>query len=192
MRWKGGFIPDWAAPFQSPARGIKPAATAFSIEPPGLPFFWCPVPKIDTTTPPLRPWWRSLGESSASSLVTAPVIYLGLVPIVLLDLFTTVYQALCFKDYGLQRVARKDYIILDRHKLNYLNLIERFNCDYCAYFNGVIAYAREVAGRTEAHFCPIRNATLRKHPHAEYKHFKAYGDAAGYDKIALEQLAERK
>ena len=144
--------------------------------------------KHSPSLPPLRPWWRSLGESSVSSIITAPIIYFGIIPIVLLDGFTTVYQAACFDDYGLKKVARKDFILLDRHSLPYLNWIERINCDYCAYFNGVIAYAREVGGRTEQHFCPIRNATRRRNPHAEYKLFGAHGDGAAYEKIVEAQL----
>jgi hypothetical protein len=146
------------------------------------------MPNSVKPTHPLRNSWHSIGDSSIFSLITAPVIYLGIIPIVLLDIYTTVYQKLCFKDYGLLRVSRRGYILRDRHKLGYLNWIERINCDYCAYFNGVIAYAREVAGRTELHFCPIRNATLRKHPHAQYSSFTAYGDAAAYEKIELKEL----
>jgi hypothetical protein len=141
---------------------------------------------------PLRSGWRSLLDSSVWSLITVPIIYFGIIPIVLLDLFTTVYQAACFKDYGLRKVQRKDHILLDRHNLTYLNFIERVNCDYCAYFNGVIAYAREVGGRTEQHFCPIRNATLRKNPHAQYKNFTANGDAAGYEAIVEAQLKRHR
>jgi hypothetical protein len=143
------------------------------------------------TPQPLRSGWRSLGESSRVSLLTAPIIYFGLIPIVLLDLFTSVYQAVCFKSYGLKKVARKDFILLDRHRLPYLNFVERFNCDYCAYFNGVIAYAREVGGRTELHFCPIRNAARRREPHGQYKHFSANGDAAAWEAVVVQQLKGR-
>jgi hypothetical protein len=122
------------------------------------------------------------------SLLTAPLIYLGIIPIVMLDLYTTLYQEACFKSYGLRKVQRNGYILRDRHHLGYLNWVERINCDYCAYFNGVIAYAREVAGRTELHFCPIRNATLRKSPHAQYKAFVAFGDGEAYEKIEDKEL----
>ena len=127
-----------------------------------------------------------------SSLLTAPLIYLVIVPIVLLDLFSSLYQALCFKDYGLQKVERRGYIVFDRHSLGYLNLVERINCEYCAYFNGVIAYAREIAGRTEQHFCPIRNAALRKSPHAQYKAFVGHSDATAYERIVAAQLKQAK
>ena len=149
------------------------------------------MPTASPQPPPLRSSWRSLSESSLSSIFTAPLIYLGIIPIVLLDLFTSLFQAVCFKDYGLEKVPRNGYILLDRHNLPYLNLVERINCDYCAYFNGVIAYAREVAGRTEQHFCPIRNAALRRSPHAQYKAFTAFGDGQGYEKIVAGQLKRK-
>lgn len=146
---------------------------------------------VEDSLAPVRPWWRSLGESSLYSMISAPVIYTGIVPILLLDLFTTVYQAACFKDYGIAKVDRKGYIIFDRHRLGYLNLVEKINCDYCAYFNGVIGYAREVAGRTEAHFCPIHHAARLKQPHEQYAAFTAYGDGPAYEKIVNAQLKRR-
>ena len=150
-----------------------------------------PTPKTHSPAAPMRSSWRSLTESSPYGLVTSPIIYSGIVPIVLLDLFATTYQAVCFKSYGLPKVERRRYFIYDRHRLPYLNLIERINCEYCAYFNGVIAYAREVAGRTEQHFCPIRNATQRPAAHDQYKGFEAYGDASGYDKVVRGQLEKK-
>jgi hypothetical protein len=108
-----------------------------------------------------------------------------------MDLFVTCYQVVCFRDFGLKRVPRAGFILFDRHRLPYLNWIERINCDYCAYFNGVLAYATEVAAHTERHFCPIRNATRRKNPHSCYANFTAYGDGAAYEKIIKGQLAPK-
>jgi len=33
---------------------------------------------------------------------------------------------------------------MDRHHLAYLNVIEKLNCEYCGYANGVFAYVREI------------------------------------------------
>ena len=38
----------------------------------------------------------------------------------------------------------------DRGGLKYLNLLERLNCAYCSYGNGVLAYGVEVAARNRA------------------------------------------
>jgi LSD1 subclass zinc finger protein len=66
---------------------------------------------------------------------------------------------------------------MDRRHLRYLNGMERFNCAYCEYVNGVIAYVQEIAGRTEQYWCPIKHALAMKTRHGRYTHFLEYGDA---------------
>lgn len=114
------------------------------------------------------------------SLLTAPVIYSLLLPFAVIDLWVTAYQWLCFPIYGIARVPRRRYFALDRHRLRYLNAIEKANCTFCTYANGVIAYVREVASRTELYWCPIKHARPTPAPHARYHRFFAYGDAPGY------------
>jgi hypothetical protein len=123
---------------------------------------------------------RFLRESSLLNLATAPIIYSIIVPIALVDLWITIYQAVCFRAYGIARVDRSTYIVIDRQHLAYLNSIEKLNCMYCAYGNGVLAYVREIAGRTEQYWCPIRHAKRVHAPHTHYRQFVDYGDAAGY------------
>src|SRR5262245_4810405 len=123
---------------------------------------------------------RFLRESEAIKIATAPVIYSLVLPIALLDLWVTVYQAICFRAYGIARVKRSAYVVVDRQHLAYLNGIENLNCVYCGYANGVFAYAREIAGRTEQYWCPIRHARHVPAPHPHYRRFVDYGDAEGY------------
>jgi hypothetical protein len=126
-------------------------------------------------------------------VLTAPFIYALIVPLVLLDLFVTVYQAVCFPAYGIEKVKRADYLIFDRHHLAYLNAIEKLNCAYCSYANGLIAYVREIAGRTEQHWCPIKHARRMAGAHAGYAGFEDYGDAEGYrELIERAQAGDRK
>jgi hypothetical protein len=119
-------------------------------------------------------------QSRILAYVTAPIIYAGIVPFCLLDLFLTVYQGICFPVYGVPKVKRADYLIFDRARLKYLNILERFNCWYCSYGNGVLAYGVEVAARTEQHWCPIKHAQRMRAPHSRYSHFFDYGDAKQY------------
>ncbi|WP_397541362.1 hypothetical protein [Roseovarius salis] len=91
-------------------------------------------------------------------LITAPVIYAMIIPFVMLDLFVTVYQRICFPVYGIERVRRADFIRIDRHHLAYLKALQKLNCVYCGYANGLIGYVQEIAGRTEAYWCPIKHA----------------------------------
>jgi hypothetical protein len=114
--------------------------------------------------------------------LTAPIIYSGIVPFWLLDLFLIIYQGICFPVYGIPKVKRADYFFFDRANLKYLNLLERFNCWFCSYGNGLFAYATEIAARTEQHWCPIKHAQRLRAPHSRYSHFFDYGDAAQYCK----------
>ena len=123
---------------------------------------------------------RYLVRSRALVILTAPVIYAGWVPFALMDLFVTLYQWICFPVYRIPRVRRSDYVVLDRADLPYLNLIEKFNCFYCSYGNGVAAYAREVAARTEQYWCPIKHARRIRAAHDRYPKFFDHGDAEAY------------
>jgi hypothetical protein len=123
---------------------------------------------------------RYVATGDAATAVTAPLIYSLLVPFVLLDLWVTAYQAICFRAWGLAPVRRRAYFVIDRHKLAYLNGLEKAHCVYCSYANGLIAYVREVAARTEQYWCPIRHHRGPRDPHARYTAFAPYGDAAGF------------
>ena len=63
-----------------------------------------------------------------------------------------------------------------------LNAIEKVTCVYCGYVNWVVAYVREVAGRTEQYWCPIRHAKRVRAPHTHSREFVDYGDARGYQR----------
>ncbi len=115
-------------------------------------------------------------------ILTAPVIYAGIIPFLVLDLFVTLYQAVCFPIYRIAKVKRADYIVFDRHHLAYLNALERLNCAYCAYANGLIGYAREIAARTEQYWCPIKHARRVIGTHERYALFGDFGDAEEYQK----------
>lgn len=133
---------------------------------------------------------RFLRDSRLVVMLTAPLVYAGFVPFALTDLFVSVYQRLCFPVYGIPRVRRADYIAFDRGDLPYLNLVERLNCFYCAYGNGVAAYFREVAARTEQYWCPIKHARRIVATHERYPRFFEFGDAQAY-REGLERLRRR-
>jgi hypothetical protein len=103
-------------------------------------------------------------------------------PMLLLDVCVSFYQWTCFPIYGITKVRRGDYMVYDRQQLAYLNFIEKFHCAYCAYGNGLMAYASEIVGRTEEYFCPIKHARKLLGAHARYARFLSYGDAENYEK----------
>ncbi len=124
--------------------------------------------------------FRFLVRSRFLVVLTAPVIYAGWIPFLLMDLFVSLYQYICFPIYRIPRVKRSDYVVLDRGELPYLNLVEKFNCFYCSYGNGVAAYVREVAARTEQYWCPIKHARRIRGAHGRYPQFFDYGDAEAF------------
>lgn len=123
---------------------------------------------------------RFLLESPILHYLTAPVIWSILFPAILLDVFVTLYQFICFPVYKIPKVKRTQFIVIDRYALNYLNIIEKTNCIYCAYFNGLLAYMQEIAARTEQYWCPIKHARRVSYTHSRYKYFFDYGDGRGY------------
>ena len=131
----------------------------------------------------ILPW---LGNATLRNVVSAPFIYSMIVPLALMDLTVTIYQHICFRLYDITRVTRGDYIVMDRHQLAYLNGIEKFNCVYCGYGNGVIAYTREIISRTEQYWCPIKHARRVVGTHKRYNDFVPYGDAEGYQAQRVE------
>lgn len=130
---------------------------------------------------------RYLMQARLPVVLTAPLIYAGWLPFALMDLFVTLYQWVCFPVYRIPRVRRRDYVVFDRADLPYLNLIEKFNCLYCSYANGVAAYAREVSARTEQYWCPIKHARHVRAAHERYPRFFDHGDAEAY-RQGLERL----
>jgi hypothetical protein len=139
--------------------------------------------------------WRWLFGLQPINILTAPIIYSMIIPLVMVDLLVSFFQASCFPIYKIKKVCRRDYIVFDRHHLAYLNVFERLHCLYCAYANGLVAYCREILARTEQYFCPIKHAHKVLGTHARYRHFLAFGDAEDYHKRLKkyrQQLAKEK
>lgn len=120
-------------------------------------------------------------------LLTVPIIWSVIIPLALLDLMATLYQKLCFPIYGIPIVERSAFVVIDRYRLPYLNGFEKLNCIYCGYGNGVLAYVREIASRTEERWCPIKHANRPNRVHTRYKGFADYGDAGGYCQKQIER-----
>jgi hypothetical protein len=119
----------------------------------------------------LRAWFMA---SEFRNVLSAPFIYAMLIPIALLDLSFTLYQAICFRLYRIPRVRRSAFVVIDRHFLPQLNVFEKLNCAYCGYANGVLAYATEITSKTEQYWCPIKHAKRALGTHRRYTRFLEY------------------
>lgn len=123
---------------------------------------------------------RYLRHARVLVTLTAPFIYALALPLVLLDIFVSLYQAICFPVYRITKVVRRDHIVFDRHLLGYLNGIEKLNCVYCSYANGLLSYTSEIASRTEEYWCPIKHQARVSRANGRYLGFAEYGDPDGY------------
>ena len=123
---------------------------------------------------------RYLARAQPLNVLTAPLIYSMSVPLFMLDIAFSLYQHICFRAYGIQRVQHRDYIIIDRHQLSYLNTREKINCLYCSYANGLMTHLQEIIARTEKYGCPKKHAHRIRAAHPHYKDFAEYGDAENY------------
>ena len=133
--------------------------------------------------------FRYLASSGILAVAFAPLVCALIVPLVLLDVFVSIYQFVCYPVNGIKKVKRSDFIAIDRQHLAYLNAIEKLNCAYCGYANGLLAYAREIAGRSEEHWCPIKHARRTYGQHGHYWAFAEYGDADGFSKRQQENAS---
>ena len=129
------------------------------------------------------------GEVPFLHFLAAPIIYGMIIPVVLFDLALYVYQELVFRVFKFKFIKRSDYIHFDHHYLGYLNPIEKLNCLYCSYVNGLMLYASSIAGRTELYFCPIKHAKKVASEHMFYENFLSYGDEKEYQE-KLKELRE--
>lgn len=109
--------------------------------------------------------------------LTMPFIYGMALPMAIFDLCVNLYQWICFPVYGIARVKRGNYFVMDHQHLAYLNIIEKAHCLYCSYAVGLLAFASEIIARTEQYFCPIKHAGRVLGAHSRYERFLEYGEA---------------
>lgn len=113
---------------------------------------------------------------SLKHIVSAPFIWLVLIPVVFLHIIAEVYHQICFRLYGISLVKISDHIRIDRQHLDYLGFFEKINCMYCGYVNGFCSYMTEIAGRTELYWCAIKHQKSKTFKEPEHhKNFAKYG-----------------
>lgn len=121
-----------------------------------------------------------LVQARLRNVLTVPIVWACFPPALLMDVVVSSFQYLCFPIYGIPQVKRGDYIVVDRHSLAYLNIIEKVNCLYCGYFNGLAGYVQEIGARTEQYWCPIKHARRVANIHSRYNKYLEYGDGEAY------------
>ena len=125
-------------------------------------------------------FFRMVFNAPIRHILSMPFIYVMIVPAMLLDIFLIIYQYTAFPLYRIPRVLRRDYFVYERRFLDYLNWIQKINCLYCSYMNGLFAYALEIGARTERYWCPLKVTHHPKFTHAWYNDFADYWNPEGW------------
>jgi len=119
-------------------------------------------------------------------ILSIPFIWGMVLPLLILHLAFFIYQAVTFRLYGIKRVTFRSYISFDRSKLAYLSFIDKLNCMYCTYANGLLAYTSEISHRTEYYWCGIKHKNQPDNPAFAYQDkFATYGSKEEYEKVLV-------
>lgn len=122
-------------------------------------------------------------ERRLKHLISGPFTLMMIVPTVITDIFLELFQHICFPLYNIPLVKRKNYIRIDRHKLKYLSYLDKFNCSFCGYTNGVAAYSVKIAGDAEKYWCGIKHQKTKVFEEPEHhKEFVGYNDKEEFKK----------
>ncbi len=115
--------------------------------------------------------------------LSAPVIYVLIFPFVILDIFMEIYQRICFPIYGLPIIKRGDYIAIDRHKLDYITWLDKLNCMYCGYINGLVVFILKIVGETEKYWCGIKHENKKGFVQPRHhRYFSEYNNQEVFNK----------
>ena len=97
-------------------------------------------------------------------------IYSLIIPIVILDFSVSLYQLIYFTAMEIPKISKKQFVVMERWDLSKLTFLQKINCVYCEYTNGILAYAKAVGNQTEIYSCAIKHRHALKH----HKHEKDF------------------
>ena len=116
-------------------------------------------------------------------IISFPFIVSILFPLIILDLWIEIYHRIGFILYDLPFVPRNKYIKIDRYKLSYLTLMQKFYCVYCGYANGLFAYWVAIAGETEKYWCGVQHQKDQTFiPPQHHRYFAKFNDVNDFNK----------
>ena len=112
------------------------------------------------------------GKKFRVSLLLLPLaiiaIYSMVIPIVILDVWVTFYQFVYFTAMGIPKIKKSEFIVMERWDLSKLTFMQKINCVYCEYANGIFAFAKAVGNQTEIYSCAIRHQhALKDHAYEQ-------------------------
>ena len=131
-----------------------------------------------------RHYWK---KRKLRHFLSMPFIYGMIIPLIFLDVCLEIYHRVAFFLYKIDYVERRKYIKIDRQRLTYLTGIEKINCMYCGYANGLFHYASMIAAKTEHYWCGIKHSDSDKfHAPSHHNNFLPFDDKEKFKEYVKE------
>ena len=115
------------------------------------------LPRLRTHRTPHESRWTQLWSWGLLVVLAVPFLYVCVLPLLLLDLSVTIYQAILFPLYKISKVRRREYLAFERGGFDSSNALEKCGRQYCFYANGLLSYVIEIASRSEQRFRLAQN-----------------------------------
>jgi len=101
----------------------------------------------------------------ARTLIGALPMYLCIPILVVIHLTTVVlfFQWCVRPMFGLHRLSWRDYVVIDRHRIDDLPAFDKFNCMFCGYANGLVTMVNKETDHIAGYTGPagvVRQAAL--------------------------------
>lgn len=81
----------------------------------------------------------------------------GILPMFAIDVYTVIFQYVYFGIHHIPKLDRREYVVMDRHRLRGLSPTQKVNCVYCGYANGVAGFAKAVVEQMERFSCAVKH-----------------------------------
>lgn len=90
-------------------------------------------------------------------LIGTMMIWSAIVPIIIMDIYSILYQEIYFTIQGIPKIKRSKYLNFDRWNLSKLSIGQKLSCIYCGYANGIAAWFKALVNQTETYSCAIKH-----------------------------------
>jgi len=90
-------------------------------------------------------------------LIGTSMIWSAIIPIIIVDIYATIYQEIYFTIQGIPKIKRSNYLNFDRWNLSKLSIGQKISCIYCGYANGIVAWFKALVNQTETYSCAVKH-----------------------------------
>ena len=95
-------------------------------------------------------------NSLFGNILALPFAIAFLIPLVVYDLFLSLFHRIVFGLCKIKKVNRKSHFKVDQMKIAQLSKMQRFYAIYILYLRGLMNFGAKIAQECEYHWCQVR------------------------------------